>query len=99
MGNADNHINAFIRSFLKKGKRLIYCAYKDNKKTTEESKRKDVLDALRLSKEDAGRDTLTVFCYNGSDDLMSKLRPYLDTELWVDEPSDDAVAAFAASRA
>ena len=99
LGNADNHINAFIRSFLKKGKRLIYCAYKDNKKTTEESKRKDVLDALRLSKEDAGRDTLTVFCYNGSDDLMSKLRPYLDTELWVDEPSDDAVAAFAASRA
>lgn len=73
LGSADNHINSFIRKFLKDGGRLIYCAYKDSERVTEDKKRTEVLHALRLSNAGEVTDALEVFCYEKQKELMNNL--------------------------
>lgn len=73
LGSADNHINSFIRKFLKDGGRLIYCAYKDSERVTEDKKRTEVLRALRLSNAEKVTDALEVFCYEKQKELMDNL--------------------------
>ena len=73
LGSADNHINSFIRKFLKNGGRLIYCAYKDNKRVTENQRRKEVLNALHLNNTKNFAGALEVFCYGKSEELMTGL--------------------------
>lgn len=73
LGSADNHINSFIRKFLKNGGRLIYCAYKDSKRVTENQRRKEVLNALHLSNTENFAGALEVFCYGKSEELMTGL--------------------------
>lgn len=73
LGSADNHINSFIRKFLKDGGRLIYCAYKDSERVTEDKKRTEVLRALRLSNAENVTDALEVFCYKKLEELMNNL--------------------------
>ena len=73
LGSADNHINSFIRKFLKNGGRLIYCAYKDSKRVTENQRRKEVLNALHLNNTKNFAGALEVFCYGKSEELMTGL--------------------------
>lgn len=77
LGNADNHINAYIRAFVKKGGRLVYCAYQGNKKydvcLQSENERKDVRKALRFGDSEMG-DKIEIICFDGKEELLEKLR-------------------------
>lgn len=77
LGNADNHINAYIRAFVKKGGRLVYCAYQGNKKydvcLQSENERKDVRKALRFGDSEMG-DKIEIICFDRKEELLEKLR-------------------------